>query len=240
MLSLIQTTLKHLYNLVVQPDYWTVDDPTAVKGIGNIPRGQTGRWARNMVEVPVLSQRIEKDSQPGILNSRYVMQYRAVFRFPGSLKYDQLPMRQLTDIAEYLTFLIQTHPDLLTKDPTVINSYNNSIATTPHVDPCLFSNPPHPIRDELTVHKVSVNSFIPIAEISNSDWLVTIVWSIEMVVQGSALAYRRYFEDVFEGGQINQQPGLTGGYLNTTPNAIYLNVFERSINKDTLSHAPNP
>jgi hypothetical protein len=238
MLSLVQTTLKHLYSIVIQPDQWSVDDPNAIRGIGNVAKNQTGRWARNMIEVPVLSQKIEKDSQPGLLNSRYVLQYRSVFRFPGSLKYDQLPMRQLTDIAEYLTFLIQTHPDLLTKSPNSIDGYNNTMVNTPHVDPCLHAPNLDPIRDQLMVHKLSVNSFIPIAELSSSDWLVTIVWSIELTIQGTVTAYRQYFEEVFDGSQIDLQPGLTGGLINYSPNRIKLNVFNRETQRNTLAHKP--
>ena len=195
-----------------------------------------------MVEVPVLSQKIEKDTQPGILNSKYIIQYRCTYRFPNTLKFDQLPMRSITDIAEYITFLIESHPDLLTKHPSAIDAYNTFNQVNPHVDPCLFDQAQtQPIRDELRVSKLMVNSFIPIAEMNGGkDWLVTIVWSIELMIQGSSLAYRKYFENVFSstigGNQINTLPGLTGGRLNTTPTQVKLRVYEDSPGKSTLAH----
>jgi hypothetical protein len=248
MLSMIQTSLKHLFNLVINPDEWTLDDPVAVKGSGNLAKGQTGRWARVMIEVPVLSQKIQKDTQPGLLNTSYVIQYRAVFRFPNSLRYHELPMRALADIAEYMTFLVQTHPDLLLKHPSNIDAYLNFGTGKPHVDPCNFNPQPieQPVRDELSVQKLSVNSFIPVVEMDGGkDWICTLVWSVELTIHGTVNAYRQYFEDVFGstvgGNQITPRPGLTGGLLNRTPlRAIHLGVYERSTIGDTDAFKPNP
>lgn len=247
MLSMIQTSLKHLFNLVVNPSEWTLDDPIAIKGSGNLAKGQTGKWARVMVEVPVLSQKIQKDTQPGLLNTSYVIQYRAVFRFPNNLKYHELPLRSLTDITEYMTFLIQSHPDLLLKHPTNIDAYLEFNETTPHVDPCIFNPQPveQPVRDELTVQKLSVNSFIPVVEMDGGkDWLCTLVWSIEVTIGGSILAYRRYFEEVFSGtiggNQITPRPGLTGGLVNTQLQKVKLGVYEQSGTLITDAFKPNP
>lgn len=248
MLSLLQTSLRHLYNLVIEPDEWTLDDPTAMKGAGNllVPT-QTDRWARVMIEVPVLSQKIKRDSQPGLLNTSYVIQYRSIFRFPNNLRYHDLPMRSLTDIAEYMTFLIQTHPDLLLMHPTAIDGYLSFSTNTPHVDPCIAAPKiEQPVRDELTVQQLSVNSFIPVVEMDGGkDWVCTLVWSIEVTVNGTINAYRRYFEDVFGstigGNQIQPRPGLTGGLLNTEPlQGVRLGIWESSPGKDTPAIAPNP
>jgi hypothetical protein len=249
MLSMIQTSLKHLFNLVINPDEWTLDDPIAIKGSGNLANGQTGRWARVMVEIPVLSQKIQKDTQPGLLNTSYVIQYRAVFRFPNNLRYHELPMRALTDITEYMTFLIQTHPDLLLKHPDNINAYLAFNEEHPHVDPCAFNPQPieQPVRDELSVQKLMVNSFIPVVEMDGGkDWICTLVWSVEVSIHGTVNAYRQYFEEVFGGtvggGQITPRPGLTGGLLNKDPiTGVRLGVYERSAGVgDTDAIKPNP
>jgi len=247
MLSMIQTSLKHLFNLVIDPDEWTLDDPVAIKGSGNLAKGQTGKWARVMVEVPVLSQKIQKDTQPGILNTSYVIQYRAVFRFPNNLQYHELPLRSLSDITEYMTFLIQSHPDLLLKHPTNIDAYLDFSYVTPHVDPCVFNPQPveQPVRDELSVQKLSINSFIPVVEMDGGkDWLCTLVWSVEVTVHGSVLAYRKYFEEVFSGtiggNQITPRPGLTGGLLNKNPQTVKLGVYEKSGTLITDAFKPNP
>jgi hypothetical protein len=247
MLSMIQTSLRHLFNLVINPDEWTLDNPTALKGNGNLTRGQSGKWARVMIEVPVLSQKIQKDAQPGILNTSYVIQYRSVFRFPNSMRYHDLPMGSLGDITEYMTFLIQTHPDLLLKHPANIDAYLDFNNATPKVDPCLFNPQPleQPVRDELSVQKLTVNSFIPVVELDGGkDWLCTLVWSVELTITGSVNAYRKYFEDVFSntpgGSQISTQPGLTGGNINLTPQKARLGIYEMSGNQITDAMKPNP
>jgi hypothetical protein len=158
-------------------------------------------------------------------------------------------MRALSDITEYMTFLIQTHPDLLLKHPQNIDAYLTFSDTNPHVDPCAFNPQPieQPVRDELSVQKLMVNSFIPVVEMDGGkDWLCTLVWSVELTIHGSIKAYRDYFESVFSGtiggGQITPRPGLTGGLLNTTPlQGIRLGVYERSAaTGDTDAIKPNP
>lgn len=238
MLALIQTSLKHIFSVTINPDQWTLDEPNPVKGIGNV--GQSGRWARTMQEIPVLSQKIKRLSQPGMLETSYILQYRAVFRFPGDLRYHQLPMRNLADITEYLTFLIQTHPDLLLMRPTDIDNMLSWPHT--HVDPCLYQTPSNTVRDELSVAKLMVNSFIPVVEMDGSkDWLATLVWSIELSVQGSVNAYRGYFDEVLGNGQINSNPNLTGGVSNgALPWSLRLGTYEQSGPLVTDAYKPNP
>lgn len=249
MLSPIQSSLKKIFSTVIQPDAWTLDEPNPVKGRGGL--GQPGKWGCTMQEIPVLSQKIKRHSQPGELVTEYILQYRAVFRFPGNLNYHDLPMRPLADITEYLTFLIQTHPDLLLMTPAQIDG----ITSLPpqKTDPCLYQPPSSDIQKDLSVGKLMVNSFIPVVELDGSkDWLVTLVWSIEVSVEGSILAYRRYFEQVLGSGsqlgsQIAPNHNLTGGLVPggtlAGPVQIYevgLGVFERSPSGDTPAYSPNP
>jgi hypothetical protein len=254
MISLLQRSLRYIFDSTIAPHGWTLDEPIVRSGEPTI----NTRWQRTMTEIPALQVRIAKDSQPGYLESQYILQYRANFKFPGNLGYDQIPMRQLNNILEYLVFIIQTHPDLLTKTPERINAV---LGWGYNTDPCPYPNPPSDpvatIQDKLTVRDLLVNAFVPVVEVAASqDWVVTLVWSIEVGIYGSVNAYRDYFAIVFDpnnpnnpypgNSQITPQPNLTGGVRGLPMNLITIglhndaNLDQSPLDKVTAIVVPKP
>jgi hypothetical protein len=233
MISLIQASLRYLFTATLNPQRWTIEEPQGVKGIGQPT--QSGRWSRVMVEVPLLQSKMMKiDSQT--CQSQSTLQYRCVLRFPGNLTYDQLPMKKLVDMGQYLTFVMQSHPSLLSSSPEQINRLLNW--EYPHVDRCLYPDDT-PISDiekalaDLTVNKIEVNHFIPIMEMDGTDWLVIMVWSIQVQYEVGMTTIRQYWIDALDPNQITANPTLTGGELDRQPWQIGLVVRKKKLGDQT-------
>jgi hypothetical protein len=242
MLSLIQNALRFVYQVTLQPDVWTVEEPSGVRGTGQ--PSQTGKWARVMVEVPVLQSKMAKiDSHT--IQAEATLQYRAVFRFPGNLRYDQLPMSRLTDISQYISFVLQSHPSLLSSSPQQVQQLLNW--QYPHVDKCLYPTD-QPTTDaekalaDLTINRVEVNSFIPIVELEGSDWLVIMVWSIQLRYEVGMNTIRQYWIDSLDVNQVFANPNLTGGLLDLQPWQVGLALRKKITGTptDPASHTPVP
>jgi hypothetical protein len=201
MIGGIQRSLRHLFTVVLNPEHWGLDQP--------LPHANSVRWRRSLVEIPVLKNTLMRGDTALELRADYVFQYRAQFRFPANLKYDQLPFYDLYNILEYLNLLITTHPGLLSKTPAQIDAMIGWTHTK--VDPCLYEDQGTEAQGELSVRVVNVNGFIPVVETEGSDWLVTMVWSIECSVTGDISAFKRYFREVLPGDQIGDQDLLLGG-----------------------------
>jgi hypothetical protein len=168
---------------------------------------------------------MKRSPDPRQIEVDYVFQYRATFRFSGSLTYDQLPIRKLSDILEYVNFLISTHPGLLSSSPARINEMMGW--QYPRVDPCLYldgvSTDP---QSKLTIRVVSCNGFMPVVEQESTDWLVVLVWSIECSVSGDVTDFRRYFQGALGGdNQINPVDPLLGGNLDRLPYQIDVGLY---------------
>lgn len=203
MIGAIQRSLRHLFGVVIAPEQWGLDQP--------LPHANSPRWRRTMVEIPVLKNQLKRGSNHTELEASYIFQYRAQFRFPATMKYDDLPFFDLYNILEYLNLLITTHPGLLSMSPQEINAMIGWARET--VDPCLYegTTPPVTVQSELSVKVVSINGFIPVVEVDGNDWLVTMVWSIEASVTGTIAAFKQYFREVLPGAQVGEQDNLLGG-----------------------------
>lgn len=222
MIGAIQQSLRYLFTAVLDPEQWGLDVPLPEQGSGKLEPGK--RWRRSIVEIPVLKNQMRKGVDPRQIEIDYIFQYRAQFRFSGGLKYSELPTRKLHDILEYLNFLISTHPGLLSMSPARIAEHLSW--AYPKVDPCLYLEGSTDPQSNLTVKVVQVNGFIPVVEMEGSDWLLTLVWSIESTVTGDINDFRRYFRSVLaDDPQINPRDNLLGGNLDRLPYQISVGVW---------------
>jgi hypothetical protein len=108
----------------------------------------------------------------------------------------------------------------------------------PHVDRCLYPDDT-PISDiekalaDLTVNKIEVNHFIPIMEMDGTDWLVIMVWSIQVQYEVGMTTIRQYWIDALDPNQITANPTLTGGELDRQPWQIGLVVRKKKLGDQT-------
>ena len=197
MISLVQDAAKKIIDMVVKPGKWTLDDANGVQG------SSTVNPPRVAYESTILKHHIKpRDAVSFSLNATF--QYQINFRLDGRLKYDQLPIRKLTDMMSYLSFIFSTHPTLLEKTVSQLDTLDDWQFT--HVDPCLFDTS----ESAYEVTDLTVNSFIPVIEQSNNDWVMVLVLSFDVTLDCLKSAYRKYFEDTLGTDLI---PGLSGGKI---------------------------
>lgn len=197
MINALLDTAKQIIHNVIQPNKWSLDDAVGKHGSANYPRVA--------FESTILKHQI-KPRDPIMLTTMAAFQYQVNFRFPGSLNYEQLPKKELNDILSYLTFIFSAHPTLLSKSPAEINSLG--LWQYSHVDPCLYDN----TEADIEIQRLSLNSFIPIIEQGNHDWLMVLVLSFEVEFDAKKSAYRKYFADNLTD-QIAENPAYSGGLI---------------------------
>lgn len=196
MISLVQDSVKAIINTIIKPGKWTVEDANGINNSATIPRVA--------FESTVLKHTIKnKDVINMQVNSAF--QYQVNFRLDSRLKYEQLPVRQLTNLMSYLSFIFSTHPGLLEKTPAELEDYEAYEFI--HVDPCLNDSS----VSRYSISNLLVNSFIPVIEQSNNDWLMVLVFSFDLTMECKKSDYRQFFEEVLGGDLI---PGYSGGKIN--------------------------
>lgn len=193
MINLVQNAARKVIDLVVQPGKWTLDN---AQGVENITAPRVG------YESTILKHTLKSlDAVNVQVNAAF--QYQINFRLDSRLKYDELPTKDLTDYLSYLSFVFSAHPGLLEKTPDELEDLGGWAFS--HVDPCLYESNSSPYQ----ITSVYVNSFIPVIEQGNNDWLMVLVLSFDVTLECKKSAYRKYFED-----QTNiNTPGLSGGLI---------------------------
>lgn len=208
MINLIQNAARKIIDIVIQPSKWSLDNANGVENSTVIPRVA--------FESTILKHNI-RSIDPVHMRVSAAFQYQINFRLDGKLKYDELPTKDLTDLMSYLTFVFSTHPGLLEKSVEEIDGMDAWEFS--HVDPCLFES--DSARYQIT--SVLVNSFIPVIEQSNNDWLMVLVFSFDVQMECKKSAYRKYFEDETN---INH-PGLNGGLIGNI-NSLEINTNRKN------------
>lgn len=213
MISLVLDAAKKIIDSVLTPSVWTVDNAQGVN---------SAQYPRVAFESTILKHKI-KDLGAINLQINSTFQYQVNFRFDGKLRYDELPIRELTNIMSYVAFIFSAHGSLLEKSVTDLDGYNTWAYTK--VDPCLYESD----SSIYTVRQVDLNSFIPILEQSNNDWLVILVFSFDVTLETSKASYRKFFEDYLTD-QIISNPGLIGGKIGEI-NQVTLSVRDKGTSK---------
>ncbi len=208
MINLVQDAARKVIDIVIQPSKWTLDNTNGVDGATNIPRV--------CFESTILKHNI-RSIDPVNMRVSAAFQYQINFRLPNHLKYDELPTKDLTDLLSYLSFVFSTHPGLLEKTVAEIDGMNTWDFS--HLDPCLFESD----NSRYQITSVSLNSFIPVIEQSNNDWLMILVFSFDVAFECKKSAYRKYFEDETN---INH-PGLSGGLIGNI-NKLQINTYTKN------------
>ncbi len=213
MITLLMDAAKTIINSVIKPTIWTVDNAQGHVGLN---------YPRVAFESTILKHSI-KTLDPVDIKVSGAFQYQVNFRFDGRLKYEDLPRRELTNILSYLTFIFSSHPSLLEKSVEDLDAY--SIWQYQKVDPCLYDL----TNSRYSVDTLNLNTFIPIIEQSNNDWLMVMVLSFDVDFIAKKSEYRRFFSEVLTD-QIDANPGLTGGLIGEI-NSLEIGVRDKKTSR---------
>lgn len=216
MISLLLNSTRKVIDSVIKPSTWTVDNANGIAGQVNYPRVA--------FESTILKHQM-RSIDPVNLSVMCSFQYQVNFRFASTLKYDQLPLRELTDILSYLSFIFSIHPTILEKTADEIDAL--SVWQYPSVDPCLYDRS----QSRYTIQKSAVNGFVPVIELTNTDWVIVLVMSFEIELEASKSEYRKYFAENLTT-QIDSNPALIGGTVGEI-DRVKLDVWDKRT--DTLA-----